>query len=357
MLPFLVESTHDGETKVQSVDSLQMADWDSLVMEHPDSSFFHGVAWAKVLNTAFGFVPRYWIARTGNRVTGLLPLMDVRSWLSGARGVCLPFTDHCEPLVFDHQSGVNLMEGVLASADSRRWRYVEWRGGDGVLEGSVPSVRFYSHCLDLSFGLEKLFSGFDSAVRRAIRKAETTGITIRVTDTIDAVGRFYSLHCATRRRHGVPPQPFSFFRAVHRHILSQGMGFVVEAFCRQLPIAAAIFFKFGKKAIYKYGASDTASLRFRANNLVMWEAIRRLAADGYQSLHFGRTSLLNEGLRRFKLGWGCQESHLDYFRFDTNRRRFVAEKDAAHGWHNVLFRFMPIWLSRAVGGMLYRHVA
>ena len=38
--------------------------------------------------------------------------------------------------------------------------------------------------------------------------------------------------------------------------------------------------------IYKYGASDERHQNLRANNRVMWEAIRRHAADGFAILDF-----------------------------------------------------------------------
>ena len=112
-----------------------------------------------------------------------------------------------------------------------------------------------------------------------------------------------------------------------------------------------------RRALYKYGASDEAFQHLRGNNLVMWEAIRWLRRLGVTTLHFGRTSLGNEGLRRFKLGWGVREEMIEYVKFDYKRNQFVQEADAAAGWHNRFFRIMPSCLSRLTGAMLYRYWA
>lgn len=53
-------------------------------------------------------------------------------------------------------------------------------------------------------------------------------------------------------------------------------------------IAGAIYFHFGEKAVYKYGASDVKYQQLRPNNLVMWEAIRLYCQNGYKSFCFGR---------------------------------------------------------------------
>jgi hypothetical protein len=133
-------------------------------------------------------------------------------------------------------------------------------------------------------------------------------------------------------------------------------GFVVLARYRGEPVAGAVFLMSGKHAIFKYGASLAAHQEVRANNLMMWESIKRLARHGYENLDLGRTSLANEGLRRFKLGWGTKEHRIEYVRCDVREGGFCTARDAASGWHNRLFRLLPVTLSRLTGSMLYKHM-
>src|SRR4029077_15099455 len=93
-------------------------------------------------------------------------------------------------------------------------------------------------------------------------------------------------------------------------------GFVAIARRGSQSVAAAVFFQLGNSALYKFGASDELLQEFRGSNLVMWEAIKFLAGNGATVLHLGRTALDNDGLRRFKLGWGTLEETIDYFKFD-----------------------------------------
>src|SRR5688572_2879998 len=102
----------------------------------------------------------------------------------------------------------------------------------------------------------------------------------------------------------------------------------------------------GRRGIYKFGASDESKQEARANNLVMWEGIRWLREHGSEELDFGRTSMSNEGLRRFKAGWGSQESVLEYVKYDLKRACFQVDKDRASGLHNEIFCRMPIALLR-----------
>jgi lipid II:glycine glycyltransferase (peptidoglycan interpeptide bridge formation enzyme) len=140
-------------------------------------------------------------------------------------------------------------------------------------------------------------------------------------------------------------------------VIASGNGFIVEATHMGRPIASNVFFTFGKQALYKYGASDYTHQELRANNLVMWTAIQWLVCRGCDTLHLGRTSLANEGLRRFKRGWGAVEYRLPYHKYDFKLGQYTTEKDQAQGWHTNLFRHMPISLARILGFLLYRHAA
>ena len=167
---------------------------------------------------------------------------------------------------------------------------------------------------------------------------------------------FYKLHVRTCRRHGVPPQPRSFFVNIQRHLIGAGHGFIVIVEGQKRPLAAAVFFKFGRHAVYKFGASDERLQELRANNLAMSEGIKHLADAGAEVLHFGRTEKENEGLRRFKLSWGATEEEIRYARFEMGSDSWKAAHPTGSGLHKYVFRALPASLNRLAGAMIYPHL-
>ena len=346
-----------GGAVVERLNPLETPGWDAMVEACPGSSIFHTSAWARVLHDTYGYVPIYFARRAADRLLALLPVMEVDSWLTGRRGVSLPFTDDCEPLCLDGAGLTDVLQTVMDYAVKRDWRYLECRGGKPMF-GDVPaSTAFYGHYLSLAGGDEALFAKVESAVRRAVRKAEKEGVTVEFLQSLEAMRTFYDVHCKTRTRHGLPPQPFLFFQKVHEHVVAPKHGYVAIARHQQTPVAANVYFHWGKNVIYKYGASDEAYQQLRANNLVMWEALRRYGRENFEQLHFGRTSLTNQGLRRFKLGWGTTEHSIEYVRYDRRKNEFVTVKDESSGWHSHVFNRMPGFLSKWVGTVLYKHMA
>ena len=339
------------------IDPLTDLEWDRLVATHPNSTFFHSSAWARVLHGTYGHQPFYHRFYRGDQLVAILPTMEVRSAFSGRRGTCLPFTDACEPLYFGKEDPAPaIMDHLREIACSRKWKHFEVRGKGANLPGSIPSVRFYNHILGLRDNPDDLYRQLADPVRRAIKKAEQHGLSAETATDLAAVSAFYRLHIQTRKRHGLPPQPFSFFRNIYEHVIKARLGFVVLTRRGSCVIAAAVFLHAGRKAIYKFGASDVSQQEFRGNNLTMWTAIKTLSERGFETLDLGRTSLANHGLRRFKQAWGTAEQVVEYSKYDAATQSWVTSQDKVAGFHNKVFRAMPTRLNRLAGALLYPHL-
>jgi len=84
--------------ELEILDPLQAEAWDAIVREFPQSTVFHGSAWARVLMDAYGYRPHYALFRRDGKIAVVAPLMEVRGVWGRPRGVSLPFSDSCPPL-------------------------------------------------------------------------------------------------------------------------------------------------------------------------------------------------------------------------------------------------------------------
>ncbi len=331
--------------------------WDRWISQFPGHTFFHEAAWAAGVTRAYRFPPCYLVVPGPVTEGGVLPLVEVRSRLTGCRGVGLPFTDFAAPLAADAAVFGRLHDRAVQLGRERGWKYLEYRGGRDFLGTAPAAVQFHGHRLDLRPGIDRLFAALDPATRRAVRKAEKSGLTVVRSERGENLADFYQLMCRTRRKHGLPPAPLAFFESLRSAVMGTGGGVLVTAQAAGRAVAAAWFCHSGPRAIYKYGASDERFQHLRGANLVMWEGIKWYADRGVEELHFGRTELGNEGLRRFKLGWGSSEEIIEYFRFDLKTARFVLSNSGVAGWQHWAFSRMPFWMARLAGQFLYRHSA
>jgi hypothetical protein len=340
---------------IEIIDPLKYRGWDNLILSHPDYSFFHSSIWAEVLKKSYGYTPLYFVAFGDNGISALLPVMEVKSILTGRRGVSLPFTDHCPPIINGSVSFEEVFHFAVEHGRKSGWKTLELRGGQEYLN-IEPSEIYLGHTLSLSKGEQLLFKELRDSTKRNIKKAMGEGVEVKISDQPESIEQFYHLNSVTRKRHGLPPQPFSFFKNVLELVIKKGHGIVVVAFYEGEAIAASVFFHLGTKAVYKYGASDLKYQNLRANNLVMWEAIRFYCGKGFDSLSLGRTDPENYGLIQFKSGWGTTEQQINYYRYNLTKGSFVSDSSKVSGFHNKIFSKMPIPILNRIGNILYKHV-
>ncbi len=330
--------------------------WDDLVLATKDYSFFHCADWAQVLCATYNYKPAYFMLHDRGKLPALIPVMDVDSLLTGRRGVSLCFTDYCEPLVEDQETFDFLLGRIIEHGRKSGWEHLEFRGGRQFLSNAPAYAAYMGHSLALSANEHDLLSSFRDSTRRNIRKAREKGVSTKICKDFASVKEFYRLHCMTRKRHGLPPQPFHFFRNVYDCVIARNRGFVVLAAHGGRNVSGAVYFHFGTKALYKYGASDETHQHLRANNLVMWEAIRWYATNGFSTFCFGRTDHDNKGLQQFKNGWGTTGKEIFYYRFDLRKEKFVSDDTGHQVQHLRYFRSLPNPVLKTIGQLLYRHM-
>ena len=155
-------------------------------------------------------------------------LAPISDWHFGLV-LSLPFTDYCQPIASDEDSFNKANQKIIEYGKHAKWRYIEWREGKHYFQETMPSVSFYSHELILENDEDSIFSKFRDSTRRNIQKAQKQGVQVDIYQSFESVKNYFHLNRQTRKAHGLPPQPFSFFRKIYRHIISKQKGIVVLA--------------------------------------------------------------------------------------------------------------------------------
>ena len=189
--------------------------------------------------------------------------------------------------------------------------------------------------------------------KQNISTAENRGVSVKSGNQLEHIHQYYQLQLETRRRHGVPAQPWAYFKEVALTLFSQGLGFVLLAFYEDNCIAGIVFLHWHNTVIAKYAASKEDSLQLRPNNLLFWKGIEWACEHGYTIFDFGRTEASNSGLRRYKRGWGAIEEPLSYSYFSDKAVPDLSGK--SQQLTQSLIRKSPLWLCRVSGELLYRH--
>ena len=362
--------------EIRIIDPTRTPQWDQWIQSFPDCSIFHSSPWARVLMESYGQKPRYFALMEKEQPRALLPIMEVKTLFTSKRGVSLPFSDFCEPMALDRESFEILYASARDHGRRNGWSSLSLRGGSQFLGFAPQREHFVGHVLDLSPGPDDLFGHFRSSTRRNVARAQKCGVRVSLEKTPESMRSYYDLHCLTRKRHGVPPQPLSFFRQIQHHLIGRDHGFTALARHQGRVIAGAVFLHWGKHALYKFGASDDRFYETRANNLVMWTAMEHFSRRGFAQLHLGRTERENTGLLQFKKGWNPKATSITYFQWNVRRERMEgtagrdfkdisrearprlkSEKHKAKESIHAIMQRMPLSFLKVAGKLIYPHGA
>ena len=343
---------------VYKLNPLQDSRWQDFVDRHPHGSVFHSTQWLDALKRTYGYEPEvYTTTPPTKELSSGVVFCRVRSWLSGSRLVSLPFSDHCEPLA-DPPEIAELIHSLRVSRHSKGWKYIELRPvgpNAGAQTGDLTKTESYSlQILDLKPSLDTLFRNFHkSCIQRKIQRAQRENLIYEAGRSEQLLKKFYDLLLLTRRRHGLPPQPFTWFRnavaCLGDHIL------IRIASKNDQAVASIITLQYKDVLVYKYGCSDSLFNNLGGNSLLFWKAIQDAKEAGLRKFDLGRSETDNRGLITFKENWGAVSMPLDYYRLPA-RQPFHLHS----GWRSRIakgvFSVMPDTLFAATGKLLYRHI-
>ncbi len=344
--------------KIHVLDPLLDNRWDELAARHPNASVFHSRGWLEALARTYGY-ELYVLtgAPFDQPLENGIVVCRVSSWITGARLVSLPFSDHCEPLLHESDEAEQFIHWMQDACDLQQWKYVEIRplfAPNRAGNGLQPSHSYWFHELDLSPDLDQLFGQLHkNSFQRKAQRAERESLAYEAGRSDQLMGEFYRLLMKTRRRQRLLPQPRAWFK----NLLECMKDALQIRVARKdgVPIAAMLTLRHRSAVVYKYGCSDEKFHALGGMPFLFWKLIEESKASGAEKIDFGRTDLNNEGLMAFKDRLGASKRLLTYYRYAKTARRGVAALSDSQALRQF-FAFLPETVCSAAGRVLYRHL-
>jgi hypothetical protein len=308
--------------------------------------------------------------KDGEQVRGVLPLLLVKSWLTGNRMVSLPFSDVSYPLADTIDTSRLLVQKALELSQEKHAKYVELRGSAGLNPGGSqddfgPDLEelgfssthhFNNYVIPLSEDPDTIINTFYRGQRQQIRRSYRLGVTARQGQGPDDLNEFYRLYLLNRRRFGIPPQPRTFFAEILNRLSGNPKSILYIAEYEGQTAASIIVLRYNGVCYGKYGAADTALRNVFPQHALLWKLIEDAAEDGDVSFDFGRTATDNENLNLFKSRWGTRSEKLLYYFHPPRQGLSVVDSDSLkYRLFTGTVRRLPLSIHEYVGSRIFRH--
>ena len=348
--------------RVIITDTIDRDHWDDFVERHPLGTIYHHSLWQDVIRKTYGYKPLYYqVVDKSSNLQAAISSALVTSRFTGNRIVSFPFSDTCDPLVSDYDQLTGLLDAMESSRLDFNAQYVEIRftnRSNASLE-TLSTPEYHTYRLDLGRQPQELLRSFHkNCIQRAIKKANREQFDLVTGETLYDLKEFYRLHVMTRKKHGVPVQPFAFFKRLWNTLAPRDMVSLQLVRHKGVFVAGIVLLWLKKTAYYKFGASDAAFHHLRPNQWLMWKAINLAQNQGCERFDFGRATSVEKGLATYKSRWGTKTTPLNYFQLPINRKyTLLSESTQQHVALKKLIRWLPKICIRISGEVLYRHLA
>jgi len=351
--------------EVKLIDPITDPRWDAFVENHPYGWICHLSGWKKVLETSFPHMKGHYLALVdeSNEIKAGLPLYEVRSWLTGNRLVSIPFATLSDPLISSQDEFEALFNKAIHLSHHLGVSHIHIKtlhASRFIEEPRLSSDCFYvSHYLPLNGNPSEILKTFHlTAVRQPLRKLSATELKVHMGAGDDDLRTFYSLYGRTRKRLGLPSQPYGFFQALWNTFMPNGKLSLLLAELNGRPVAGHIYFKSNGRCSMEFEGWDRDVYHLTPNHFLIWEALKTACGEGYQLFDFGRTSPSDKGLMKFKERWGTELISLSEYYYPGEAGIKPSEKQDSSRYKFVrrLCNVAPDPMYQIISGFCYRHL-
>jgi hypothetical protein len=285
-------------------------EWDEFASRYTDLIFYHSV-WSEVLRKGLGGQPLYFYLREGGEIVAGLPGVLLNFKILKILYASIPYGN----FVGDKSYFLPMIEFLDREFRKRKIDQVRITESP-FLEPFQPETfkPISAKCtlLDLKrFDKERIWDSYRSEVRRAIRKAQRNGLSVRRATSREEVEIFYRLYLSSMERNRAAAKyPRQWFYALYDVLIRQGKANIFFAAKRDQYTAGVVLIYSSDSVHYLHNGSEKTYLESRPNDLIVDQIIQDSLKEGKATLDFMGSDADDLPLLRFKEKWGSQSVDL-----------------------------------------------
>lgn len=329
--------------------------WDSYVDQAEQAVNYHRSGWLEVVQNSFGHeVIPLWVLDSSGTISGLLPLIFMRSRIFGKNLVSIPFFNYGGILSKNEDATSSLLAKGEEILSECRADCLEMRHIGEELEGLPTRTHKVTMQLKLPDTPEQLWKSFKPKIRNHIRKAEKSDLKVRVGGT-ELIENFYDVFAENMRDLGTPVYSRKLFINVLNKFPKESAIFTVYKDDMCLAGGLGIWYR-GRFEI-PWSSSLRRFNRLCANNLLYWHMLSHSCEIGCTVFDFGR-STPNGGTYKFKEQWGAEPVQL-YWQYLLPDGKQMPEINPDNPKFRIFIKAwqkLPIPLTKFVGPSIVRSI-
>lgn len=296
-------------------------EWDEFASRYTDLIFYQSI-WSEVLRKGLGGQPLYFILKEGREIVAGLPGLLLNFKIFKILYASLPYGNLIGESEY-YQTLIELLDHEFQKKGIDQVRIADSPFSEPHPPRGYRPISAKCSLLDLKgFDPKKIEGNYRSDIRRAIRKAQKDGLSIKKVTSQKEVEIFYQLYLSSMRRNRAAARyPLRWFQALYEILLPEGKADILLAIKGDQYTAGVVLIDSPTSQHYLHNGSDDAYLESRPNDLIIDEIIRKGIREGKSILDFMGSDSKDLSLIRFKEKWGSKSVDLHTYIKDVHPLR------------------------------------
>jgi serine/alanine adding enzyme len=345
----IIESAYkSAKVIIRLLEGAEKVRWDSYVTKSDAASCYHLTVWKDIIEESFGHRTYYLFAEKDGNISGILPLVHLKSVLFGNFIVSLPYFNYGGVCADDPIIAGRLIEEAITIAKDANAEHIELRHTWSISNGMPVKIGKVSMRLPLANNRDALWKSFPSKLRSQIRKPEKLGMYSKIGQG-DELDSFYKVFSTNMRDLGTPVYPKHFFRNIIRTFPDSA--WICSVYTKDSsPVASGFLLGFKDRLEIPWASSLRRHNHLSPNMMLYWTSLQFACERGYGLFDFGR-STPGEGTYKFKEQWGAKPLQL-YWHYWLKNGRPVPELNPKNPKYRMAIAFwkkLPVAIAEIIG--------
>jgi FemAB-related protein (PEP-CTERM system-associated) len=328
--------------------------WDDFVRRCEHSTPQHLSAWKKVMQEVFNSEVHYLLAEENEKITGILPLIHIKSLVAGHYFTSFP-GGLC---ACDEKTAGLLLDHVKKFVKAENAKYLILRDGRKKwdLPGLVTDEEHVTFLIEIQTNLDQVKRAMKKDTRQHINKASKNSLT--ATLGLEYLNQYYPVYSKAMHDLGTPTLGMNFFKCM-ASLLPIDTNLITLYHADK--IVGGGFIAPFKETIYcSWSGLLQEHYDLSTSYLLAWEAIKHAHENNYRWVDLGRCRK-NSGGYEFKKQFGglCQQLYQQFYLNGIDRPPNVGSEMKEDTKFQIFFnmwRKIPLRITEVLGPELRKQM-
>jgi len=334
---------------IKTLDDSSLQQWDEFVENSTSATFFHKSGWKEVIEKAFGHKTYFLYTEEQGKITGILPLVHIKSLLFGNSLSSCAFCVYGGIIADNKETYQQLDKKACDLAEELGVDHLEMRNKIQLTPERPHKELYVTFRKELDENEEKNMLAIPRKQRAVIRKGIKAGLVSEIDQEID---RFYQAYSTSVRNLGTPVFAKKYF-SILKQVFKEQCEILTVVDKNGMLIASVMNFYFKDEVLPYYGGGTEHARAVQGNDFMYWEVMRRAVEKGIKIFDYGR-SKEGTGSYRFKKHWGFEPKPL-FYEFHLVKSDSIPDINPLNPKYQIFisaWKRLPLPVSQVVGPWL-----